>query len=178
MRWIKLSLALLRAKFKSKIDPTESIMLTFRVWLTDIDVSLMNHASILTVMETGRIDFMVRTGFFRLASKNGWYFPSQAISVQYFRPLKAFQKAELYTRISYMDDEWIYLEQKIMRKTKEVSACIVKSKIKKGKETVATSEIIKALGADTFQTEKYDLISTYELENVQMKSRIIDHWIT
>lgn len=178
MRWLKLSLALLRAKFKSKIDPSMTSMLTFWVWLTDIDVSLMNHASILTVMETGRIDFMVRTGFFKLASKKGWYFPSQAISVQYFRPLKAFQKCELYTRISFMDDEWIYLEQKITRKDKEISGCIVKSKIKKGKETVPTLEIIKALGFDDFHTNKYDLIKTYELENKQLKSRIIDHWIT
>ena len=176
MRWLRLVAALVRAKFKRKIKATETVALPFRVWITDIDVSVMNHAAIMTVMELGRVDFMVRTNFLKLANKNKWFFPSQAISVQYYRPLKVFHKAELITRISYVDEKWIYIEQKIVRNGKDVAACLVKSTIKKGRDTVPTTEIMTALNIDDFPTKKYDLIETVELEHLQMNERLVDNW--
>ena len=95
-------MALLSAKFKKKLTGTETVCKPFRVLITDIDVSVMNHAAIMTVLETGRLDLMVRSDFFKVASKNKWFFPSQAISIQFYRPLKLFQKAQIYTRISYV----------------------------------------------------------------------------
>ena len=176
MRWIRLILGLIKAKFKSKVQATETTSLEFRVWITDIDISVMNHAAILTVMEVGRIDFMVRTDFFKIANKNKWFFPSQALSVQFYRPLKTFQKAELQTKLSYVDEKWIYLEQRIIRNGKEVAACLVKSTIKKGRETVPTSEIIKALNINKVPRIKSKLIESYEIENEQMNNKIIDQW--
>lgn len=154
----------------------ETFVIPFRVWITDIDVSIMNHAAILTIMETGRLDLMIRSNFFKIASKNKWYFPSQALSVQYYRPLKIFQKAELHTRISFIDEKWIYVEQKIVRKEKIVATCLVKSTIKKGRETVPASEIIKLLDIKNVPSAKYDLIKTYELENIQMNERLVHNW--
>lgn len=176
MRWIRLLLALISARFKRKVEGTETICKSFRVWLTDIDVSVTNHAAILTILETGRIDLMVRSNFFKVASKNKWFFPSQAISIQFYRPLKFFQKAQIYTRISYVDEKWIYVEQKIERKGKIVAACIVKSTIKKGRETIPTSEIMRLLNIENLPRHKYDLIKTYELENILMNEKLVDHW--
>jgi hypothetical protein len=65
MRWLRLSIALFSAKHKSKLSITDVSEIKFRVWLTDIDVSIMNHAAMMTVMEMGRIDYIVRTGFFK-----------------------------------------------------------------------------------------------------------------
>ncbi len=178
MRWIRLVASLINAKFKRKVKLTETISLRFRVWLTDIDVSVMNHAAIMTVMELGRIDFMVRTNFLKLANKNKWFFPSQAISVQFYRPLKIFQKAELLTRVSFIDDKWIYTEQKIIRKGKNIAACLVKSTIKKGRETVPTPEILSALQIDQVPNTKYELIETFQSENVQMDERLDKNWET
>ena len=176
MRWIRLLLAMISAKFKSEIKATDTISLSFRVWITDIDVSVMNHAAILTVMEAGRIDAMVRSNFFKIASKNKWFFPSQAISIQYYKPLKIFQKAQLYTRISYADEKWIYIEQKIMRKGTVIAACLAKSTIKKGRKTVPVSELTQKLNIGNFPSIKPELIKTYEKENVQMNEKIIDNW--
>jgi acyl-CoA thioesterase FadM len=176
MRWIRLILGLIKAKFKNKIQSTETTSMTFRVWITDIDISVMNHAAILTIMEVGRIDFMVRTGFFKIANRNKWFFPSQALSVQYYRPLKIFQKAKLLTKLSYVDEKWIYLEQKIIRNGKDIAACLIKSTIKKGRKTVPTLEIINALGINTVPRTKSKLIESYELENEQMNNKLIDQW--
>ncbi len=176
MRWIRLILGLIQAKFKSKIQATQTTSLSFRVWITDIDVSVMNHAAILTVMEVGRIDFMVRTNFFQIANKSKWFFPSQALTVQYYRPLKIFQKAILQTKLSYVDEKWIYMEQKIIRNGKDIAACLVKNTIKKGRKTVPTSEILKALNINEVPRNKSKLIESYELENEQMNKKIIEQW--
>ena len=176
MRWIRLILALISARFKTKLVGTETVCKSFRVWITDIDVSIMNHAAIMTVFETGRLDLMVRSNFFKVASKKKWFFPSQAISVQFYKPLKLFQKAHIHTRISYVDEKWIYVEQKIERNGKIVAACLVKNTIKKGRETIPTSEIMKYLNIDTVPTNKYDLINTYERENNQMNEKLVENW--
>ena len=172
MRWIRLLLTLVKARFRSKVKLTKTISLPFRVWITDIDVSVMNHAAIMTVMELGRVDFMVRTNFLKLANKRKWYFPSQAISVQFYRPLKMFQKAELLTRVSFIDEKWIYTEQKIIRNGKDIAACFVKSTIKQGRDSVPTSEILTALEIDEAPRSKYELIDSFELENEQLKARV------
>lgn len=177
MRWIRLLLALTKAKFKNKVKATDTVELSFNVWITDIDVSIMNHAAIMTIFEIGRLDFMVRTNFFRVANKKKWYFPTQAISVQYYRPLKMFQKAQLFTRISYVDEKWIYVEQKIIRKDKMVAACLVKNTIKKGRNSVSTFEIMEALNIKEMPNKKYDLITLHEEETSTMNKRLKDDWI-
>jgi len=176
MRWVRLLSAMIKSKFKSKVQGTETFCMPFRVWITDIDVSIMNHAAIMTVLECARIEIMVRSNFFKTASKNKWYFPSQAVSVQFHRPLKVFQKANVYSKISFVDEKWIYVEQKIMRDEKIIAVCIVKSTIKKGRETVPSSELMKALNIKNYPNKKYDLIKTYELENLQMNQKIADNW--
>ena len=176
MRWIRLLSTIIVSKFKKKLKVTDTVVNSFRVWITDIDISIVNHASIMTIFETGRLELMVRSNFFKVASKNKWYFPTQAISVQYYRPLMLFYKAELYTRISFVDEKWIYVEQKIERHGKIVAACIVKNTIKKGREIVPNSEIMKALNIDNLPSNKYDLIKTHELENIQMDEKLVSNW--
>ena len=136
---------LLSARFRSRLRINEASTIRFKVWVTDIDVSIMNHAAIMTVMETGRLDFMVRTGFFKLAQKSKWYFPSSGIHVQFFRPLKLFQRAILVTRAFHIDERWIYLEQKIIRNQKDIAFCIVKGTVKKGREQLNVLEMLTQL---------------------------------
>ena len=172
MRWFRLLSALFYASFRSKLKIREESLMTFRVWLTDVDISFMNNASMMTVMEMGRIDLMVRIGFFSLAQKNKWYFPSRGITVQFLRPLKLFQKATLITRIFYVDDKWIYLEQKIRRFEKDIAFCIVKCTVKKGIATIDTKQISKQLHFENLPKEGKQVIDAYEQENMLIYSRL------
>jgi acyl-CoA thioesterase FadM len=165
MRWIRLFFALIAARYRSALTVNQKSVLNFRVWLTDIDVSIMNHAAMMTVMEAGRIDMMVRSGFFRLARKNRWYFPSSAISVQFIRPLKTFQKATLTTIVSHVCEDSIYLEQKITRREKLIAICIVKGTIKKGRETLNAREVMLQLGVADFPVRKDEFIPAFEKHN-------------
>ncbi len=172
MRWFRLFPTIFAARNRSKLSILEESNLTFRVWPTDIDVSIMNHAAMMTVMEMGRIDYMVRTGFFKLARKKKWYFPIRGISAQFIRPLKLFQKANLITRIFHVDESWFYIEQKIIRKGKIIAICIVKATVKKGKISVSTNEILKELNIAELPIEGKNIIDSYEKENDLVYKRL------
>jgi len=178
MRWIKLLVTLFKARFKPKVKGNETRSLNFWVWFNDIDVSVMNHAAIMTVFEMGRADFMVRSNFFRIATKNKWFFPNQAINVQFYRPLKRFQKGTVYTRIGYVDETYFYIEQKIMRKGKPIAAVLANGLAKKGRETVPTSQIIEALEilTEDVPKAKHDLVTMFNSKNKVMTEKIIDNW--
>lgn len=178
MRWIKLLSALGKAKFRSKVKGTDTTEFKFRVWITDIDVTVMNHAAIMTVFEMGRADFMVRSDFFKMATKNKWFFPNQAISVQFYRPLKMFQKATVYTKISYVSETHFHIEQKIMRKGKPIAACFANGLAKKGRETVPTLVITNALkiAPEDVPREKFDFIADFDDANAKTTQKIIDNW--
>ncbi len=148
MRWLRLLLAIFKARFRSPMKVRETSVIPFRVWLTDIDASIMNHAAMMSVFETGRIDYMVRTGFFRLARKNRWYFPSASMNVQFFRPLKMFQKAWLHTSVFHVSEDSIYTEQKIIRDEKLIAVCVARNKVKKQKQDIPPAEILRLLGSD------------------------------
>ena len=172
MRWFRLFPTIFAARNRSKLSISEESNLTFRVWPTDIDVSIMNHAAIMTVMEMGRIDYMVRTGFFKLARKKKWYFPIRGISAQFIRPLKLFQKANLITRVFHVNESWFYIEQKIIRKGKIIAICIVKATVKKGKISVSTNEILKELNIVELPIEGKNIIDSYEKENNLVYKRL------
>lgn len=173
MRWLRLLFALLFAKFRKRLDINETSSKTFNVWLTDIDASIMNHAAMMTVFEAGRIDFMVRTGFFKIARQKKWFFPSSSISVQFFRPLKALQKATMLTRLLHVTDYFVYTEQKIIRNGKEIALCIVKSKVKSGRENILTQEILELLNAKDVPTARQDLIELFERQDEAFKDKLI-----
>ncbi|HYJ38780.1 MAG TPA: acyl-CoA thioesterase [Chitinophagaceae bacterium] len=173
MRWIRLLSAFTRAGFRTRLRINDQSIVRFHVWITDIDVSIMNHAAIMTVMEMGRVDFIVRSGFLKLARKKKWYFPSASISAQFLRPLKVFQKASVLTRIFHVDDRWIYLEQKVERAGKVMAICIVKSTVKKGRDHVSTKEIIKELRIGELPFEGKELVDLYEQENKIVYQRLV-----
>lgn len=160
------------ANFRRKLTVFEESKINFRVWITDVDANIMNHAPMMTVMEMGRIDFMVRCGFFSIARRKKWYFPLKSISVQFLRPLKVFQKANLITRVFHADEKWIYLEHQIIRKGKIIAICIAKATVKKGRETIPTKEITEILGIDKLPAQGADLIDTYERENHLSRQRL------
>ena len=165
MRWLRLISALVAAKFRKKLSISEESNISFRVWLTDVDVSIMNHVSMMTVMEMGRLDFMVRLGFLRLATKKKWYAPLSSVSAQFLRPMKLFQKATLTTRVFHADNKWIYFEQKIVRKDKKIAVCLGKATVKEGRQTVPTKKIAQSLGIEELPKEGLELVGAYENEN-------------
>jgi acyl-CoA thioesterase FadM len=161
-----------RARFRRGLTISQDSVVDFRVWVTDVDASIMNHAALMTVMETGRLDLMVRSGFLGLAVKRRWYFATRGISVQFFRPLKIFQKARLITRVSHVDDDWVYVEHQVIRREKVVAIAIVQSAVKHGRDRVPYDEVAASLGIGDLPRARNELVELFEREHAAMKARL------
>ena len=56
MRWLRLISAIVLAKFKKRLSIFDESNIAFRVWVTDVDAAIMNHATMMTIMEMGRVE--------------------------------------------------------------------------------------------------------------------------
>ena len=164
MRHVRLLAAVVAARFRGPLTVEDESKLVFRVWPTDVDVSIANHAAVLTVMETGRIDFMIRSGFFRLARRNHWYFPLRTLRVLYLRPLKMLEKAELATGIVHADDDGIYIRHAIRRGGKDVALALAKGAVKHGRDRVPLERIASELGIRRWPRLEGDVVDLLERE--------------
>ena len=104
-RWLRILFTIIRAKFHKKISLVEETSLNFLVWITDVDLSIMNNAAMLAITELGRIDLMCRTGFLKHSRRNKLYLPLASIHAQFTKPLKRFQKFQLKTQLIYWDEK-------------------------------------------------------------------------
>ena len=86
-RWLRTLITFIRAQFRKDINPDEETSLNFRVWITDVDLSIMHNAAMLAITEMDRIDLMIRTGFLKHARANRLYVPLASISALFKRPL-------------------------------------------------------------------------------------------
>ena len=161
-RWLRILLTIIKARFRKRINPEEKTFLTFRVWVTDVDLSIMNSATMLGIAELGRWDFAVRTGFFKYAMTNKLYLPLASISAQFRRPLKRFQKFQLITQLIYWDEKWIYISHRIVRKEKTIAVALAKLTFKKGKEVFPAGRVISELNWELKPKKRSEMIDVFE----------------
>ena len=144
-RWLRFLLIALSAKRRRPVTIADETRLTFRVWPTDCDAAIMNHAAFLNVCEAARLDHMLRSGFFRRARERRWYMPMAAVNVQYRRPVRRFAKLEVVTRIAHWTDEDVWVEQRVLANGKIAIDLIARGVLREGRENVPMTEVVDAL---------------------------------
>lgn len=93
-------------------EPQDASVLHFRVMPTDLDLSLhMNNGRYLTLMDLGRIDFLVRTGLWRAVRRHKWTPIASSIIIRYRRELRAFAPFRLETRLVSWAEASVVMEQ-------------------------------------------------------------------
>ena len=93
-------------------DPNAVGALSFRVLPTDLDISLhMNNGRYLTLMDLGRIDFLVRTGLWKAVRNNNWTPIASAVAIRYRRELRPFAPFRLDTRLVSWAEASVVMEQ-------------------------------------------------------------------
>jgi acyl-CoA thioesterase FadM len=101
-----------RPAIKHTADALDVGTLNFTVLPTDLDMSLhMNNGRYLTLMDIGRLDFLVRTGLWRAVRKNGWTPIASAIIIRYRRELRPFARFKLETRLVSWAEASVVMEQ-------------------------------------------------------------------
>ena len=111
--WFRLLWMLLRASSRAKLaTPTEIIETDFRVLPTHLDVSLhMNNGRYLTIMDLGRLEFLLRSALYGIVRRDKLTPMVVAIAIRYRRELRPFQRYTLRTRIVGWREETVVFEQ-------------------------------------------------------------------
>ncbi len=153
--YIRLFYMLIASFFKPKIDaPLDETQLRFCVLPNDLDLNgHMNNGRYLTIMDIGRMDFVLRLRLAGYVIRNGYIPVLSSASMRYRLPLLPFQKYALTTRIIGWDDKWVFMEHRFIiiggKKDGAVAAVgLVKGSFfdKKTRGTIPTAQIMKAIG--------------------------------
>jgi acyl-CoA thioesterase FadM len=119
----------------------------FRVWPMDLDINLhMNNGRYLTLMDLGRLDFIVRIGLLPIALRRHWH-PVVASEVIRFRvALRPFQKYRLRTRLVAWDEKWLYIDQSFEVGGKVAARALVRGLFVERGTKVPPRRVIEGLG--------------------------------
>ncbi len=152
--YIRLFYMLMASFFKTKIGALDETALRFSVWPNDLDLNgHMNNGRYLTIMDIGRMDYVLRLGLAGYVIRNGYIPVLSSAKIRYRLPLLPFQKYALETRILCWDDKWVFMEHRFVirggKKDGAVAAVgLVKGSFfsKKTRGTIPTGEIMTAIG--------------------------------
>ena len=110
--YLRLLVFMIRVRFRSRLSMWDTSRTSFRVNPADLDVQRhMNNGRYLTLMDLGRMDLMLRSGFWKRLTAQGWYPVVAGQSITYRKSLVLWQKFDIASRVLGHDDRWIYMEQ-------------------------------------------------------------------
>lgn len=148
---------LIRSLFAAPMtDVTVHQRLTLRVLPTDLDTNWhMNNGRYLTMMDLGRLDFILRSRLLQLMLREKSVPVLAAATIRYRLDLDCFQAFHLDTRLVCWDEKWVYMEQRFIyadgpKKDVVAAIALVKGGFynKKAKEMVPTAHLLEVLGLD------------------------------
>lgn len=142
---LRFFLTLIKARCRSKLHPFDTALLPMNVWPNDLDLLFhMNNGRLLSLMDLGQIDLLVRTGFWDEARKRKRY-PVVGTPIDYKRPLTVFQAYELRTKLIGWDDRWIYVEQQFIRGSAMAARATLKTMMRSYEGAVTPSEALSMM---------------------------------
>lgn len=130
----------------SLFDPSH---IRLRVLPNDLDIQMhMNNGRFLSIMDLGRIAYMIQIGFWPILRARGWFPLVGAMRMDYRRPLLPLRRYTLETRMLGWDDRWIYMEQQFHCGGKIAARGLVKAMLRQKSGLVTPAEAMHALGID------------------------------
>lgn len=153
--YLRLIYMLIASFFKPKQDDVLAASeLNFCVLPNDLDLNgHMNNGRYLTIMDLGRMDFVLRINLAAYVIKNKYIPVLSSAQMRYRLPLLPFQKYKLTTQILCWDDKWVYMEHRFIIKGGKKDGAVAAIGLVKGsffskytRATMPTSEIMQAIG--------------------------------
>lgn len=133
--------------FRKRLKVLDVSVLKLIVLPNDLDIyGHMNNGRYLTLMDLGRMDWIVRTGLGKTAAKEGWQPLVASVKMDYRKSFLVFETFELRTRILGWDDKWFFIEQAFERNGRRHASGIVKGILRGPKGNVPPARVLEALG--------------------------------
>jgi len=129
-------------RFRGPAAFADETVLTFRVWPTDLDYLWhMNNGKYFALMDLGRFDMLLRTGFVRVMRANKWYGVVASETMRFRRSLTPFQRFELRTRTIGWDEKSFYLQHTFVRNGEVIGVAIVRARFLSGQTHAALNAV-------------------------------------
>jgi acyl-CoA thioesterase FadM len=146
--YFRLLLLWVRARRRGAVDLWDTVATSFRVLPNDLDVfGHLTNSRYLTLMDIGRTDLMLRSGFWAKMKVQGWYPVVAGQTITYRKSLQPWQRFELRTRVVGFDDRWGYIEQSFCVGSTVYAQAFVRTRfLKKSGGSVEHDELEKLAG--------------------------------
>jgi acyl-CoA thioesterase FadM len=124
----------------------------WRVMPGDLDLfGHMNNSRYLMLMDFARLDYLARIGLMITAFRRRWIVPVAMTQVDFYRPLKPFQKFEIGTQVLSWNHRWFYMRQTFRTQcpNRIIATAYVKTIFCSRSGQVAPADVVRmALGHD------------------------------
>lgn len=147
--YLRLLWTWLRASFKPRIRPGDTIELKLRVWPSDLDVNgHMNNGRYMTIADLALVEYFTRSGFLKLALSRGWKPMLGGGIISFRRGLKPFAMYTLRFTVECWDERWNYTRFEFVRGGEVMAVGHCKGAAVAGRRIVESREVYTALGFD------------------------------
>ncbi|MRX44035.1 acyl-CoA thioesterase [Agromyces kandeliae] len=128
---------------------------------TDLDVNRhMNNGVFLSIMDLARMDQFVRTGIFDLMRSRGWSPVVASETIAFRKPLGAWRRFTIETRLVGHDEKVMVFEQRFVRPSRDggpeiyARAFVRKLLVRRTGGAVRFAELVDALGIDPAEADE------------------------
>ncbi|NTZ73079.1 thioesterase [Pseudomonas protegens] len=160
--WFRLILTLIRRPWRTPINALEASVTRMRVWPLDLDLNRhVTNGRYFTMADVGRMDFVLRSGAFRVA------FREKAVPIvgdawgKFRRELKLFQTFEIHTRLLGWDDKWIFMEHRFVSDGRVAGIVVIRGLFRSSRGTVAPTVFARELGLGEKSPEMSEWVTSW-----------------
>ncbi len=151
--FFRLVWALIRSRFKPKLDLLDESAVTMRVWPNDLDLNVhMNSGRYLSMMDIGRVEILGRTRLLRKTFGRGWRPIAAAATIRYRRSLLPFQRFTVRTRVVCWDEKWLYFRHAIEARGELCAVAYVRGLLRGKEGIVSPAQILELAGKPGLQS--------------------------
>ena len=135
----------LRNRLGPRIPPFDPVLQRFRAWPWYCDQNLhINNAQYLTVMDFGRVAWLMRTGMWDALSARSAVAPAAGINITYRREIRWFSRFELETKVAGTDGRWLFLEQTFRQRGRVGARALVRVGFRSPNGLLAVADVLGA----------------------------------
>ncbi len=143
----RLAVVLPRQLFAERVEPMSPVRLPMHVWPGDVDLYLhMNNGRYLTLMDVGRYQWSLRTGFAQLMLRRQWWPVLSGASIVYRRELRPMQRFELVTQVAGWEGKHFWFEHRIEVGSSVYASALVQGVIRARGRSLPFAQVMESLG--------------------------------
>ncbi|HEX4444306.1 MAG TPA: acyl-CoA thioesterase [Galbitalea sp.] len=143
-------LLMMTSRRRPPLDFREVGRVRMRVLPNDTDILRhVNNGIYLSLMDLGRFDLMIRSGYWARLRKLGWYPVATNTTMTYRRSLQTWQRYVLETKVIGFDDKAMYVEQRFVSNNEVYAVGYMRGRfLKRSGGTVSVAELGELAGLD------------------------------